>query len=104
MTPEVVLCLANRRETNGRKLAEEQDIIVVSVQYRLGIYGFAYMDRHGHATKDEDIGHFEQGNFGLQDVRLALRLVHENIAKFGGDPNKITIMGLAATHLCSIED
>ena len=84
---------ANRRETNGRKLAEEQDIIVVSVQYRLGIYGFAYMDRHGHATKNEDIGHFEQGNFGLQDVRLALRLVHENIAKFGGDPDKITIMG-----------
>ena len=54
------------------------------------------MDRHGHATKNEDIGHFEQGNFGLQDVRLALRLVHENIAKFGGDPNKITIMGSAA--------
>ena len=57
------------------------------------------MDRHGHATKNKDIGHFEQGNFGLQDVRLALRLVHENIAKFGGDPNKITIMGTAAITL-----
>ena len=46
--------------------------------------------------RDENVGHFEQGNFGLQDVRLALRIVHENIHFFGGDNSRITIMGNSA--------
>ena len=53
---------ANRRESNGRKLAEEEDVIVISVQYRLGIYGFGYVGR----MRDENVGHFEQGNFAIQ--------------------------------------
>ena len=59
---------------------------------RLGVYGFGYVSRR----RDENVGHFEQGNFGLQDVRLALRIVHENIHFFGGDNSRITIMGNSA--------
>jgi carboxylesterase type B len=42
------------------------------------------------------VGHFEQGNFAIQDIRLALRIVYENIGNFGGDKNQITIMGNSA--------
>ena len=56
------------------------------------MYGFGYVSRR----RDENVGHFEQGNFGLQDVRLALRIVHENIHFFGGDNSRITLMGNSA--------
>ena len=83
---------ASRTETDGAKLAEKHDIIVVSVQYRLGIYGFGYPGR----IRSENIGHYEQGNFAMMDIRLALKTVHENIHRFGGDKNKITLMGNSA--------
>nr|KAF7438143.1 hypothetical protein H0235_000534 [Vespula pensylvanica] len=63
----------------------EEDIVVVTVNYRLGALGFLAL-QHQNAT----------GNAGLKDQNLGLRWVRDNIAKFGGDPNKVTIAGVGA--------
>ncbi|XP_037785050.1 cholinesterase 2-like [Penaeus monodon] len=61
------------------------DIVLVVLQYRLGIMGFL-------STEDEVI----PGNFGLKDQTLALRWVQDNIHSFGGDADRVTIFGESA--------
>jgi len=61
------------------------DVIVVSINYRLGIFGFA-------ATPDGTI----RGNMGLYDQRMAMEWVKNNIEAFGGNPNRVTISGQSA--------
>lgn len=73
----------------GSELAELGDIVVVSINYRLGILGFA---NFGGLFGDERFGH----NLGLLDQLQALKWVRENIAAFGGDPERITIAGESA--------
>ncbi|XP_033126579.1 cholinesterase 1-like [Anneissia japonica] len=70
---------------NARPLASYNNVIMVSTNYRLGAFGFL-------ATGDEAL----PGNYGLFDQAEALKFVYENIAAFGGDPNKITIYGESA--------
>lgn len=76
-------------EFNGEQLARH-DVIVVSIGYRLGAFGFL---AHPELTA-QDPDH--PTNFGLLDQRLGLEWVYENIAAFGGDPEKITIAGQSA--------
>lgn len=72
---------------DGARLAREQGIVVVTVNYRLGaLGGLAHPD-----LADADTG--ECANWGLQDKVAALRWVRENIAAFGGDPDRVTIGG-----------
>ncbi|KAM4618949.1 fatty acyl-CoA hydrolase precursor, medium chain [Polymixia lowei] len=70
---------------DGSSLAAYQDVVVVLVQYRLGLLGFL-------STGDEHI----PGNFGLLDQVEALRWVQEHIHNFGGDPGLVTIFGESA--------
>ena len=60
----------------------ENDVVVVAMNYRLGALGFM-------ATDDKAI----TGNMGIKDQIMALKWVKNNIAAFGGDPNKVTIFG-----------
>lgn len=66
-------------------LASREDVVGVSINYRLGTPGFL-------AIPDTAI----KGNYGIGDQVTALRWVRKNIALFGGDPNKITIIGESA--------
>ena len=69
----------------------KQGVVVVSMNYRLGIFGFF---SHPELTKES--GHDASGNYGLLDQVAALHWVHDNIAAFGGDPDNVTIFGESA--------
>ena len=66
-------------------------VILVTVNYRLGIFGLL-----AHPELSAESAHHASGNYGLMDQVLALRWVHDNIAKFGGDVNNITVFGQSA--------
>ncbi|XP_021326380.1 uncharacterized protein ces2b [Danio rerio] len=70
---------------DGHVLAAYQDVVVVVIQYRLGLLGF-------FSTGDENA----PGNYGLLDQVAALQWVQENIHSFGGDPGSVTIFGESA--------
>ena len=75
---------------NGEVLARH-GVVVVNVNYRLGIFGFF---AHPGLTKESP--HHAAGNYGLADQIMALRWVQDNIAKFGGNPANVTIFGESA--------
>ena len=66
-------------------------VILVTVNYRLGIFGFL-----AHPELTAESPHHASGNYGLMDQILALHWVRDNIAKFGGDVNNITVFGQSA--------
>uniref|UniRef100_A0A3B4A6U3 Carboxylic ester hydrolase n=1 Tax=Periophthalmus magnuspinnatus TaxID=409849 RepID=A0A3B4A6U3_9GOBI len=71
---------------SGLFLSSFENVVVVSMNYRLGALGFFTLPNHRQMT----------GNLGLLDQQLALRWVSENIAAFGGDPSQVTIFGESA--------
>jgi para-nitrobenzyl esterase len=73
--------------TDGSALAARGDVVVVSVNHRLGIFGF--LDLQSVDAEDSD----GSGNAGLLDLVAALTWVRENIAAFGGDPDAVHIFG-----------
>ena len=75
---------------DGAKLAEE-GVVVVSINYRLGIFGFFSLPE-----LISESGHNSAGNYGLLDQVAGLQWVNRNIAAFGGDPNNVTIFGESA--------
>lgn len=75
---------------DGRVLAGEGDVIVVTVNYRLGALGFLDLSEFDSPRRRFD------SNLGLRDVLAALRWVRDNIAGFGGDPDRVTVFGESA--------
>jgi len=69
----------------------EQGVVLVAVQYRLGLFGFL-----SHPALTAESGRGASGNYALLDQIAALRWVRDNIAAFGGDPDNVTIFGHSA--------
>ena len=72
---------------DGTGFASRKDVIVVTINYRLGFFGFF---AHPDLTKE---GGGTSGNYAMYDIRKACLWVKENIEKFGGDPERITVAG-----------
>ncbi|MEU0093688.1 carboxylesterase/lipase family protein [Kribbella sp. NPDC006257] len=83
---------------DAQRLANSGQVVVVSPNYRLGIFGFL-----AHPALDHGGARHLSGNFGLEDQQAALRWVRRNAAAFGGDPGNVTIFGESAggTSVCS---
>jgi para-nitrobenzyl esterase len=75
---------------DGASLAS-RGVIVVTVNYRLGVMGF-----FAHPELTAESPHHSSGNYGLLDQIEALRWVKQNIAQFGGDPENVTLFGESA--------
>lgn len=73
---------------DARRLVTRGDIIVVTINYRLGVLGFL---AHPALGPPGDVG-----NYGLLDQQAAMRWVRDNIAEFGGDPGRVTVAGESA--------
>ena len=82
---------------NGSELARK-GVIVVTLNYRLGIFGYLALPQ---LTAESP--HHSSGNYGLLDQIAALRWVHDNIARFGGNPKNVTLFGESAGALSTIE-
>jgi len=72
---------------NGYFLAKAHDVVVVSVNHRLGIFGYLHL---GEILGEQ---YAASGNSGMLDLVEALKWVRDNIAEFGGDPGNVTIFG-----------
>ena len=85
---------------NGEKLAKK-GVVLVSIAYRVGQLGFM-----AHPELSAENPNHVSGNYGLLDMISALKWIKENIAAFGGDPDKVTIFGesaggIAVSMLCA---
>jgi len=72
---------------NGANLARRRDVVVVTLNHRLNLFGHLYL---GEIAGDK---YADSGNAGMLDIVQALEWVRDNIAAFGGDPGNVTIFG-----------
>jgi para-nitrobenzyl esterase len=72
---------------DGTRLCRRGDVVVVTVNHRLNAFGYLYLARLGGAQ------FADSGNTGMLDLVMALRWVRDNIAEFGGDPERVMLFG-----------
>lgn len=78
---------------SGHHLAGSQSVIVVTINYRLGVFGWlSHPALRNTSTNFKDAS----GNYGLLDIIVALEWVRDNISAFGGNPNNVTVFGESA--------
>lgn len=75
---------------DARRLVTDGDVVVVTVNYRIGALGF--LDLSSFSTPERRF----DGNLALKDILLSLRWVQAHIAGFGGDPDRVTVFGESA--------
>ncbi len=73
----------------GASLARTQDVVLVTVNHRLGVFGYLHL---GEIAGER---YATSGNAGMLDLVEALKWIHDNIANFGGNPGNVTIFGLS---------
>jgi para-nitrobenzyl esterase len=78
---------------DGRRLARENNVVLVSINYRLGPLGWF---RHSALRTNDTTMADNSGNYGTLDIILALQWVQENIEQFGGDAQNVTVFGESA--------
>jgi len=71
---------------DGVRLTNRGDVVVVTVNHRLNVFGYTYLGEFGERYADS-------GNAGILDMVLALEWVRDNISEFGGNPDNVTIFG-----------
>jgi para-nitrobenzyl esterase len=81
------------------RLVERGDVIVVTINYRLGLFGYM-----AHPALTAESPEHISGNYGLMDQQFALRWVRRNIAAFGGDPDNVTVFGESAGGLSTLSN
>jgi para-nitrobenzyl esterase len=74
---------------NGHAFADDDSVVTVTINYRLGVFGFMYLG-------DVNKSYQSSGNNGLLDLIMALKWIRQNIAAMGGDASKVTVMGESA--------
>ena len=79
------------REEGTNFVKENPDVILVFIEYRLGVFGFFHLS---HLPDGADYP--DAQNLGLMDQMMALKWIHNNIEAFGGDPGNVTIFGESA--------
>jgi para-nitrobenzyl esterase len=85
--------IGDARLYDGSTLATTRDVIVVTVHYRLGVFGwFSHPALRGEGTSPDDAS----GNYATLDLVRALHWLRDNAAAFGGDPGRVTIFGESA--------
>ena len=75
---------------DGANLAKKGDVVVVTVNHRLNVFGYLYLAQIGQLGND---AYAKSGNAGMLDLVAALEWVRDNMEAFGGDPGNVTIMG-----------
>ena len=81
--------IGSGNEHDGSILAAQGDVVIVTVNYRLGVFGFLDLSKYDDALAGS-------ASNGFRDQILALTWVRDNINDYGGDPNNVTIFGVSA--------
>lgn len=77
---------ANNPMNDGKNLSQSGDVVVVSVNHRLNVFGHLDMSAYGEKYK-------YSGNVGVTDIVASLKWIQDNIEAFGGDPSNVTVFG-----------
>ena len=77
------------RTIEGSYLADKETVVVVTLNHRIGVFGFLDLSSYGEEYK-------HTGNLGMLDIVSALWWLRDNVSTFGGDPNNITLFGEGA--------
>ncbi len=77
---------ANESQYDGEALAKKGDVVVVTVNHRLNVFGYLDLSAYGEKYR-------YSANVGMLDIVAALEWIQQNIAVFGGDPDNVTVFG-----------
>jgi para-nitrobenzyl esterase len=93
------LVVGESDDYNPVRMVEQGDVVVVTINYRLGLFGYM-----AHPALSAESAEHISGNYGLMDQQFALEWVRQNIERFGGDRDKVTLFGESAGGLSTLSN